>query len=113
MRTRIGVGLANCVATRDPARQHRRVTFSDFGPAGNQGGNPDVYEIENRALDPEGLVLAAMRELAPWRDRTLVDLGCGSGFWLPGYADEAARVIGVEPDERLVPLAADRDARVP
>jgi SAM-dependent methyltransferase len=94
-------------------RQHRRVTFSDFSPAGNQAGNPDVYETENQAFDPEGLVLAAMRELAPWRDRTLVDLGCGSGFWLPRYADEAARVIGVEPDERLVPLAVDRDARVP
>jgi SAM-dependent methyltransferase len=93
--------------------QHRRVTFSDFSPARNQGDNPDVYEIENRALDPEGLVLAAMRDLAPWRDRTLVDLGCGSGFWLPNYADEAARVIGVEPDERLVPLAANRDTRVP
>jgi SAM-dependent methyltransferase len=88
------------------------VTFSDFSPAGNQGGNPDVYEIENRGLDPDGLVLAAMRELAPWRDRTLVDLGCGSGFWLPRYADEAARVIGIEPDERLVPLAATRDDRV-
>jgi SAM-dependent methyltransferase len=94
-------------------RQHRRVTFSDFSPSGNQGGNPDVYEIENRALDPEGLVLAALRELAPWRGRTLVDLGCGSGFWLPRYADEAASVIGVEPDDRLLPLAADRDARVP
>jgi SAM-dependent methyltransferase len=88
------------------------VTFSDFSPAGNQGANPDVYEIENRALDPDGLVLSAMRELAPWHDRILVDLGCGSGFWLPRYADEAAHVIGVEPDERLVPLAAARDGRV-
>jgi SAM-dependent methyltransferase len=40
-----------------------------------------------------------------------VDLGCGSGFWLPGYADEAAKVIGVEPDPALVKLAADRDPR--
>ncbi len=87
------------------------MTFSDFSPAGNQGGNPEVYEIENRALDPDGLVLAAMRKLAPWRDRTLVDLGCGSGFWLPRYADDAAQVIGVEPDARLVPLATARDGR--
>lgn len=104
---------ANFVAARGPAGQHRRVTFSDFSPAGNQGGNPDVYEIENRALDPDGLVLAAMRKLAPWRDRTLVDLGCGSGFWLPRYADDAAQVIGVEPDARLVPLATARDVRAP
>ena len=84
----------------------------DFKPAPNQGGNIDLYELENQALDPGGHVLAAMRARAPWAGRTLLDLGCGSGYWLSGYADEAAAVIGVEPDLRLLPLAADRDPRV-
>jgi SAM-dependent methyltransferase len=84
----------------------------DFMPAPNQGGRPDLYELENQAVDPDGLVIAAMRTLAPWAGRTLVDLGCGSGFWLPGYAGEAAEVIGIEPDPRLIPLARSRDARV-
>jgi SAM-dependent methyltransferase len=84
----------------------------DFRPAPNQGGHADLYEVENRALDPGGHVLAAMRARAPWSGRTLLDLGCGSGFWLAGYADEAARVIGVEPDPRLLPRAAGRDPRV-
>ena len=53
-----------------------------------------------------------MRRLAPWRGRTLIDLGCGSGYWLPGYADEAGQVIGIEPDPDLLPLAAARDQRV-
>jgi SAM-dependent methyltransferase len=88
------------------------VTFDDFAPAPNQGGRPDLYETENRAIDPDGLVLDAMRALAPWAGRTLVDLGCGSGYWLPGYADEAAQVIGVEPDPGLLPLATVRDRRV-
>ena len=88
------------------------MTFSDFQRAGNQGANPSLYEIENRALDRPGLVLDAMRTLAPWDRRTLVDLGCGSGFWLPVYADSGARVIGVEPDPALLPLAAARDPRV-
>ncbi len=83
-------------------------SFPDFHAAPNQGGRPDLYELENQAVDPDGLVLAAMRELAPWAGRTLVDLGCGSGYWLPGYAAEAATVIGVEPDPSLVPLAAAR-----
>jgi SAM-dependent methyltransferase len=87
------------------------VQLPDFQRAGNQGANPDLYEIENRALDPDGRVLAAMRAVAPWLDRILVDLGCGSGFWLPGYADEAAQIIGVEPDPELLPLAARRDPR--
>jgi SAM-dependent methyltransferase len=82
--------------------------FPDFQAAPNQGARPDLYELENEALDPDGVVLAAMRELAPWAGRTLVDLGCGSGYWLPGYAAEAAAVIGVEPDPALVPLAAAR-----
>lgn len=85
--------------------------LTDFVPAANQR-DVATYEIENRAMDPDGLLLDAMRRLASWQRRTLVDLGCGSGYWLPGYADEATRVIGVEPDEVLVEHAGGRDARV-
>ena len=84
----------------------------DFRRAPNQGGNIGLYELENRAVDPGGHLLAAMRARAPWSGRTLLDLGCGSGYWLAGYAGEAAEVIGVEPDPRLLPLAAARDPRV-
>jgi hypothetical protein len=52
--------------------------FADFSPAPNQGGRPDLYELENRAIDPDGVLLEAMRALAPWAGRTLVDLGCGA-----------------------------------
>ncbi|MEJ7702309.1 MAG: class I SAM-dependent methyltransferase [Geodermatophilaceae bacterium] len=82
--------------------------FSDFARSPNQAQDPELYELENQAFDRSGLVLAAMRELAPWAGQTLLDLGCGSGYWLPGYAAEAAVVIGVEPDPTLLPLAADR-----
>ena len=83
----------------------------DFRAAPNQGGNVALYEVENRAVDPEGHVLAAMRAMAPWAGRTLLDLGCGSGYGLSRYAEEAAEVIGAEPDPRLLPLAAARDPR--
>lgn len=85
--------------------------FADFRPAPNQR-QADVYELENRALDPDGLVLAGMRALASWTGRTLVDLGCGSGYWLPGYARDAGLVVGIEPDPELLALAARRDSRV-
>ena len=85
-----------------------RSAFPDFRFAPNLGGRPAVYELENRALHQAGHVLSAMRGLAPWAGRTLVDLGCGSGFWLPVYAAEAARVIGVEPDHVLLGTARHR-----
>jgi len=82
--------------------------FSDFRFAPNIGGHADVYEIENRAFLQGGDVLAAMRTLAPWAGRTIVDLGCGTGFWLEAYAGEAGHVIGVEPDPSLHAMAARR-----
>ncbi|TDE97215.1 class I SAM-dependent methyltransferase [Occultella glacieicola] len=81
--------------------------FSDFVRAGNQGADPATYEIENAAMDPDGTLWAHLSSVAPWAGRRLLDLGCGSGFWLPRYA-EAAEVIGVEPDPELLPLARAR-----
>lgn len=81
---------------------------ADFFRAWNQGLHPDLYEIENRALDREGKVWSALARLAPWDGRILLDLGCGTGFWLPRYAEQAASVIGVEPDPELLAAARAR-----
>jgi SAM-dependent methyltransferase len=90
-----------------------RAAFPDWRFAPNIGGHADIYEIENRALDPDGHVLAAMRNLALWDGRTLVDLGCGTGFWLPKYARDASTVIGIEPDPALREQAARRITGLP
>ena len=95
------------------ARATARTSFPDWRFAPNIGGHPDVYETENRGIDPEGHVLAALSRLAPWDGRRLVDLGCGTGFWLPGYANDASQVIGVEPDPVLRAKAATRVAGLP
>ena len=86
------------------------MALDDFVRSPNQADDPVLYDVENAAMDRDGRVLAAMRDLAPWRGRVLVDLGCGSGFWLPGYVGEAAAVIGVEPDPVLLPLARARNS---
>ncbi len=94
-----------------PAAEHRLAPaaetglFPDYRFAPNIGGHPESYELENRAVHRAGHVLAAMRSLAPWAGRTIVDLGCGSGFWLAAYAD-AARVVGIEPNPSLRAAAA-------
>ncbi len=84
-----------------PATPAGRGDFPDWRFAPNIGGHPDRYELENRALDEAGHVLTAMRTVAPWAGRTVVDLGCGTGYWLGRYSAEAARVIGIEPDPAL------------
>lgn len=83
------------------------MTPSDFVPAANQGADPELYEVENRAMDPEGTLWHQLQDTAPWKGKTLLDLGCGSGYWLPKYRS-ARRVIGVEPDESLLPMARRR-----
>jgi SAM-dependent methyltransferase len=101
------------LSATSPPRAAARSAFPDWRFAPNIGGHPDVYEIENRALDPGGHVLAALRRMAPWKGRTVVDLGCGTGYWLAGYAREAARAIGVEPDPALRERAAARVKDMP
>lgn len=84
------------------------MTFADFVRAPNQADDPDRYDLENAAIDPAGTLDAALREVAPWAGRDVLDLGCGSGFWLPGYARTAASVVGVEPDPTLLERARAR-----
>jgi SAM-dependent methyltransferase len=81
-------------------------------PSPNIWRRPDVYELENRAVDPEGAIEAAMRGVHDWRGGTVLDIGCGSGFHLPRFAADAARVVGVEPHPPLVELARTRTARL-
>lgn len=54
-----------------------------------------------------------MRSIAPWQGRTVLDVGCGSGFHLPRFAATASHVIGVEPHPALVALARRRTRRLP
>jgi SAM-dependent methyltransferase len=79
----------------------------------NIWGTPAVYEIENRAADPHGALAAALREIRSWSGANVLDVGCGTGFHLPWFATEAARVLGVEPHADLAAVARRRCARVP
>lgn len=82
-------------------------------PSPNIWNAPQVYELENHAVDPEGAADEAMRGIRGWDGATLLDIGCGTGFHLPGYARAAARVIGVEPHGDLAALARRRCADLP
>lgn len=73
--------------------------------------DPEAYELLNRATDPDGILTAAMWNVAPWRDKTVLDLGAGTGFFAPMFAERAQHVFAVEPDDRLRLAAMGRMAR--
>src|SRR5690606_3562347 len=95
---------------RDPARDGPDLTWwrgrapQGVRPSPNIWHHTATYEVENRAVDPDGHLEQALRETATWRARTVLDVGCGSGFHLPFFAREAAHVVGVEPHPPLVQL---------
>jgi SAM-dependent methyltransferase len=70
--------------------------------------HPATYELENRAVDRDGLVERTMLGITDWATRDVLDLGCGTGFHLPRFAATAAQVYGVEPHPALLQLAARR-----
>ena len=77
-------------------------------PSPNIWNSPAVYETENRGVDPDGAIEDAMRAVRGWSGARLLDIGCGSGYHLPRFAADAARVVGVEPHPPLLELARRR-----
>lgn len=69
---------------------------------------PEVYELENLASDRAGVIDTAIAALHPLRGAVLVDVGCGTGFHMPRFAERGATVLGVEPHLPLVRRAANR-----
>lgn len=81
-------------------------------PSPNIWNTPGLYELENLAADPHGRITAAMREIGDWTGRTMLDIGCGTGFHLPTWATSAEQVIGVEPHRPLTTLARRRTKKL-
>ena len=86
----------------------RRGPKPGIRPSPNIWHHPETYELENLAADPDGRIPAAMRSVADWAGRDVLDIGCGTGFHLPLWAADAATVVGVEPHRPLVSLARRR-----
>ena len=81
-------------------------------PSPNIWHHPHTYEIENRAVDPDGVIESAMRAHCDWAGRAVLDIGCGTGFHLPRWAESATSVVGVEPHPDLAAVAARRTSRI-
>ncbi len=53
-------------------------------------------------IDPEGVELRTLRELAPVDRLRVLELGCGDGRLTRQYAGAAASVFAVDPDEERI-----------
>jgi SAM-dependent methyltransferase len=83
-------------------------------PSPNIWNDPQTYEVENRAVDREQRIEAAMLAHRPIAGARVLDLGCGTGFHLARWVGlGAAEVVGVEPHPPLLALARTRVARLP
>ena len=85
-------------------------------PSPNIWHHPETYELENRGTDPDQAIESAMRDILGgqgWSGRDLLDLGCGTGFHLRRWAEDARHVYGVEPHPDLAAVAARRTSRLP
>ena len=67
--------------------------------------------MENLAVDRAGLIETGMRSHGDWAGRDVLDVGCGTGFHLPLFAETASSVLGVEPHPSLAALARRRVRR--
>jgi len=56
----------------------------------------------SRTLDPEEAHLAALRRLADFRGRRVLEMGCGEGRLTRGIAAEAATVLAFDPDAESI-----------
>ncbi len=56
-------------------------------------------------LDPEGAHLAALRRLADFRGRRVLEMGCGDGRLTLGIARDAAHVLAFDPDADAIDRA--------
>ena len=61
----------------------------------------------SRVVDPEGAHLAALRRLADFRGRHVIELGCGDGRLTVPVARDATRVLAFDPDREKVEYARD------
>ena len=81
-------------------------------PSPNIWQHPEVYEVENRAVDRAGAIIALMDRHGPWGGRDVLDIGCGTGFHLPLFAETARSVVGIEPHGDLAAIARRRVRRL-
>jgi ubiquinone/menaquinone biosynthesis C-methylase UbiE len=58
-------------------------------------------------VDPQGLETRAMHDLIDFRDKDVLEIGCGDGRVTWRYAADAATVTAIDPDVAMIEAAED------
>ena len=58
-------------------------------------------------LDPEGVESRIIHDLADFNDKDVLEVGCGDGRMTWFYADAAASVLAIDPDESSIAAARE------
>jgi ubiquinone/menaquinone biosynthesis C-methylase UbiE len=56
-------------------------------------------------IDPEKHEIHALREMAEWRGRHVLEIGCGNGRLTKRLANLGAQVEALDPDKTMITLA--------
>jgi 2-polyprenyl-3-methyl-5-hydroxy-6-metoxy-1,4-benzoquinol methylase len=59
-------------------------------------------------IDPENNETSALFDLADFRDKHVLEIGCGDGRLTWRYADKAAHVTAIEPSAEQIALAVEK-----
>lgn len=67
---------------------------------------PEVFAAFARAEDPEGRIVARLRDLAGLAGATAAEVGCGTGRYTAELAGACARYVATDPSPALLGLAS-------
>ena len=56
-------------------------------------------------VDPEKNEVRALKEMAEWRGKRVLEIGCGDGRLTRRLANLGAQVDAIDPDKKLIALA--------
>jgi ubiquinone/menaquinone biosynthesis C-methylase UbiE len=56
-------------------------------------------------IDPEKNEIHALKEMAEWRGRHVLEIGCGNGRLTRRLANLGAQVDALDPDKKMIALA--------
>jgi ubiquinone/menaquinone biosynthesis C-methylase UbiE len=73
----------------------------------------DIYEAFGVAFDPEGRVWRRVREIVPFADKIVLEIGCGLGHYAQAIAPQTTAYFALDVSEAMLNKARQRGGGIP